>query len=99
MMHTQAIIIGALVGGFVPHLIGIYNASLMAKDQRPDFKDIFYWLKIPAGAALGALVVFTTGSEHMTIQNSIYSGLSAPYIVQSWIQSKSGSDVNPTEVD
>ena len=86
-MLTEAIVVAA-IGGFVVELVGLLGLKAIPKKDRPDLKDIFYWLPFVGLPLLGGILAFVYEQSAITLTPLIAFnvGASAPLIVRTLAQ-------------
>lgn len=83
-MITQAMLIAAF-GGFAVEFVGLMNLKNVARAERPDFRDVLYWLPFIGLPLLGAVLAFIYERSDIELTSIIAFnvGASAPLIVRS----------------
>ncbi|MDG5814950.1 hypothetical protein QA601_07675 [Chitinispirillales bacterium ANBcel5] len=97
----QLPVLCAFGGALAIKLLELTELQHVAKEQRPDFTDIIYWLPFVIMPLLGAglaYVYITSGVELQPIL-AANIGVSAPLIIRAWAEinpfGKSGIELPP----
>lgn len=90
---TQPPVLFAFFGAIGMQLLGLMELKNVPKTQRPDFKDIFYWLPFIVGPILGGglVMAYIYPAETLKPLVAINIGISAPLIL------KSMATINPLD--
>jgi hypothetical protein len=92
-------IIYAAVGSLVVPILDLVELRKIAKDRRPDFSDIFYWLPYIVYPFLAAFLAYAYLNSKIELNPilAINLGASAPAILQSFarVGTKSSTDIEP----
>jgi len=72
------------IGGFVVNVLGLLELRHVPKEQRPDFRDVLYWLPFFAWPLLGGLVGYLYNDSAMPLGKlvSFHIGISSPLILK-----------------
>ncbi|MBF5040425.1 hypothetical protein INP77_13070 [Methylophilus sp. 13] len=91
----------AFFGAFAMQLLSLMEIRNIPKTQRPDFKDLFYWLPFIVAPLLGAglALAYVFPSDVLKPLVAINIGVSAPLILRSManINPLDKSGINPGE--
>lgn len=73
----------AAVGGFLFNAVPLFTLGTKPKEERPDFKDLLYWLPYLGWPIIGAFLVYVYESPdfHLTKLLSFHIGLASASIV------------------
>lgn len=72
----------AAFGGIAVNVLNLMELQRVERDQRPDFKDLLYWLPFVVWPILGGVLAYAyeTETDHNAIL-AINIGVSAPLII------------------
>lgn len=75
----------AALGALAIQLLGLMELSKIPRSQRPDFRDVFYWIPYFIHPALGGLLAFAyvASSTDLAPMLAINVGVTAPLILRS----------------
>ena len=79
----KLIIYGA-IGGFLINILNLLELRFVPKEERPDFKDILYWLPFIVWPLTGGFLVHIYQATNFTLQPllAFNVGLSAPLTIR-----------------
>ncbi len=74
----------AASGGLAIKLLDLMELSSIARDRRPNLKDLVYWLPFFIGPVLAALVAFAYVKSNFELRPvlALHVGVSAPLILR-----------------
>lgn len=74
----------AAFGGVAVHLLALVELQNVARDRRPDFKDLLYWLPFAISPCLAAVVAFAYAQSGTVLSPilAINVGASTPLILR-----------------
>lgn len=92
-------VIFAALGGFVVNLLNLLEVRNVPKKQRPDFKDVFYWIPYLVHPLLGAVLAYAYVKSGMSLKPllAMNVGISAPLVFRSMAEASPfrSKDIDP----
>ena len=88
----------ATVGGFSVNILQLMEYSKLPKVERPDFKDLLFWLPYLVWPILGGTLAFAYIESGISLSPllALNIGLSAPLIFRAMLEA---NPVKPTSID